>query len=316
MTTLDNLCISYIIKKRVAIMERGDFTMKKKVLLLCVFLTVMFMTPKTVNADIGPKPSVIVDFDSFQDHTYYVALISSSFSTGPQDGLTESDLEHYLSLEEDEQFEDYDIFIKFATYKDVDDFYFLREYSDCSKSHMYSWDYYPPEVFKVLVYFPETDSFMVSDILERYAFDSYFRVELSESSLIVNTSFKTHVVILSFIARSLLTVLIEIGIAWLFKFRERKQIRFIAIVNIITQLALNLVLGYIGHKLGMFGFILFYIFLEFLIFIVEAIAYSIYLKKKSIKKVPVFMSILYAFVANIASFCIGIALAFIIPSIF
>jgi hypothetical protein len=40
--------------------------------------------------------------------------------------------------------------------------------------------YYPPEDFKILLYFPADDRFAVSEeACERYAFDSYYQVNLS-----------------------------------------------------------------------------------------------------------------------------------------
>lgn len=56
-------------------------------------------------------------------------------------------------------------------------------FRDCTETSEFKWTYYPPQRFKILVYFPETDSFAVSGIYERYAFDSYYKVDAGDIEL-------------------------------------------------------------------------------------------------------------------------------------
>ena len=73
-------------------------------------------------------------------------------------------------------------------YEDADGFYFLQEWWDCTESNALRWTYRPPSVYKILLYFPESDSFMVSPIYEQYAFDSYYTVDLSDLSACSSTT--------------------------------------------------------------------------------------------------------------------------------
>ncbi len=41
------------------------------------------MFPNTAKADIGPKPSVVIDFNGLDEKTYYATLLSSEKSTDP-----------------------------------------------------------------------------------------------------------------------------------------------------------------------------------------------------------------------------------------
>ncbi|NLG36379.1 MAG: hypothetical protein GX549_00090, partial [Clostridiales bacterium] len=137
--------------------------MKKTACLLICAFAVLILFPMTARADIGPKPSVVVDFDGLDTHTYYATLLSRQRTTGPysapgRDGA-------YLHYNKDD--EDYGIFLKFTEYEDADGYYFLQFFSDCTQTHRFSWTYYPPREFKILLYFPETDSFVVSDKYER-----------------------------------------------------------------------------------------------------------------------------------------------------
>ena len=281
--------------------------------LLCVLL-ITFMFPLTARADMGPKPSVVIDFIGLEGKTYYATLLSSLKSTGPYSALNESNPAGAHYQEGDEH---YEIFLKFLDYHDADGYCFLQFFQDCTQTHQFSWTYYPPEVFKILLYFPETDSFIVSDTSYAcYAFDSYFTAEVSGASLSAETSYNYVGETLSLLLRIVFTIAVELGIALLIGFRERKQIRFIALVNILTQIALNLALNIINYRSGELAFVVFYVLLEVAVMISEAILYHWYLKKNSLREVPGWKPGVYALTANAASFAVGIGLAYWIPGIF
>lgn len=280
-------------------------------LLAIVTMTVMF--PLSASADIGPKPSVVINFNGLEGKIYYATLLSSAESTGPHSVLNE-DGSYARYVEGDEN---YEVFLKFVEYHDADGYYFLQFFQDCTESHQFNWTYYPPKMFKILLYFPETDHFTVSDdVYERYAFDSYFTAEVSDTGLSVERSYDYTAEALSLAIRIALTILAELAIALLFGFRGKKLFRFIALVNVITQVALNLALNIINYRSGALAFVFFYILLEIAVVIVEAIVYTLYLKKDGFQPIPRWKPIIYALVANAASFAIGLKLAFWLPGIF
>lgn len=295
-------------------MKKGEYIVKKiAVILFCAFILTM-MVPNTAKADVGPKPSVVIDFKGLDGITYYATLLSDEKSTGPFSALNDSN-HTYAHYQEGDK--DYNIFLKFAEYHDADGFYFLQFFKNCTESNQFSWTYHPPQVFKILLYFPETDEFIVSDdIYEHYAFDSYFTAEISDKSITAEKSYKYTNEILSLIVRIVLTIIAELGIALKFGFRERKQFRFIIFVNVITQIALNLELNIINYRSGELAFIAFYVLLEFMVFFIEALLYTWYLMKNSQKEIPFWKPSLYALTANAVSFVLGLVLAVYIPGIF
>lgn len=298
--------------------------MKKRLIsfLFCIVLLVTVF-PITASADMGPKPSVVIDFNGISQQSYYVTLLSSRRSTGPYSALTDDSNRRYK-----ESHEDYPIFLKFLEYQDKDGYYFLQYFQNCSETHRFSWTYYPPSDFKILIYFPDSDYFAISaTAYEGYAFDSYFRVSLTDSeissvieqgetlSFSAQKSYDYSGEIISLIARIVLTIAVELLIALLFAFRKKKQFLFIVAVNLVTQIAVNVALNLINYSYGAMLFILAYILFEFLIFIVEAILYTVFLRKLD-APVPIWKTITYALIANTASFVVGLALAIIIPGIF
>lgn len=290
-------------------------------MVLCVILCCAVL-PARAYGDMGPKPSVVVDFNGLDGIEYYATLLSQQESTGPYSAVeNEADLEDVYQ----EYMGDYEVYLKFAQYRDADGYYFLPYFQECTGTQQFQWTYYPPGTFKILLYFPEQDAFLVSSqIYDRYAFDSYFTAEVTgvgrsavqaDAGIVLEKSYQYGTEILSLLVRILLTILIELAVALPFGFREKKQFLFLVYVNTATQIALNVALNIINYQEGWMAFFVFYILLELAVFAVEAILYSIYLKKLGQKPAPGWKPAVYALVANAASFGAGVAVARWLPGI-
>lgn len=286
---------------------------------LCVFITALFF-PITAKADIGPKPCVFITFENMGDEACYGTLLSASAGTGPASAW-DGDMAHREMGNLDQ-----DIWEAFAYYQDTDGYYFLQEAWLCSESKRLSWTYYPPDPFKILLYYPETDTFAVSGICERYAFDSYFSVDMSGvvpdaagtqmPVLTVKKSYDYAGEVVSLVIRTVITIALEIGMALLFGFRQRRQLTLIAWVNMVTQIVLNVRLNIVNYNRGFLAFMIFYVCDEAIVFLIEAVLYGILLRRVSEKPVPVWKTTLYALLANVGSFLCGFQLAVYIPEIF
>ncbi len=279
-------------------------------LALVLLLFGVFFAPfpsVTASADTGPKPSVTVTFENMGDELCYGTLLSYYPSTGPNsvwDGDPET--AYYNEAE-------YDIWKAFVDYKDADGYYFLQAIWKCNATKQIDWTYYPPSPFKILLYYPESGDFSVSDAHETYAFHSYFSVETSDMQ--VKKSYDYTWEIVSLLCRIVVTVALEMGVALLFRIRERKHLLTILCTNAVTQIILNVALNLINFHEGNMTFVLFYILFELIVFVIEAAVYAVALSKIG-TPVPVWKSTVYALTANAVSFLAGLALAIVIPGIF
>ena len=291
---------------------------------LCALFVFMAL-PMTIHADIGPKASVRIQFKNMPNELCYGTLLSDKESTGPAsvwDGIKE----HARKDEETA-----DIWNALVNYKDSDGYYYLQQHDKVSDTNEIAWTYYPPNRFKILLYYPETGTFVSSGIYERYAFDTYYTVdmegidihnveyneELSTNERIeAYRSYEYRQEMIGLAVRIVLTIVIEMLVALLFGFREKKQLVILAVVNIITQILLNVGLNIINYNSGSMAFTIFYVLLEAVVFIVEAILYCTLLKKASMKKKKNWYYVLYSFIANLVSFTAGMIIANVIPGIF
>lgn len=282
---------------------KEDKYFMKKILFLLISIIILF--PSNVFADMGPKPSITISIHGIEE-TAYMTLLSKEKSSGP-----------FQVYEKDESdFKEYgtqDAWQAFVNYQDKDGFYFLQYFQLCKES--FQWSYYPPDEFKVLIYFPESKTFIISpESYKRYAFESFFTVNLIHSSqnldvtsaqsqkmnIFVKENYIWNEAMLRVVMRMLLTVIIEVGIALMMKIKKKREIGIIIGTNILTQVIFNLLLEITGvYSLGIYG-ILFYILFEIFIVWIEISIYKKTFKvqnKTSIKT--------YTIIANSITFMIG-----------
>ncbi len=292
-------------------------------LIFASFIT--FALPLTAHADIGPKSSVRGQFENMGDELCYGTLLSQYDSTGP-----------YSAWNGEEEYRaNYDlpdeIWEKFVEYEDTDGYYFLQIGWTVSETKEIAWTYYPPSSFKILLYYPDTDTFIVSGIYERYAFDTYYTVDMTgvdissvvyDEELSTNArieAYKSYVYraeILSLIARIVITIVIEMLVALAFGFRKKQQLLLLIGVNTATQIILNVLLNVANFNWGQYMFVVWYVLAELVVIVIEAVLYCRLMNKWTDKPKKKRFYIVYAIVANVVSFATGLIVARLIPGIF
>lgn len=300
--------------------------MKKAFFVIVILLVVVVIvapqeSDNVASADMGPKPSVVVTFEHL-DKECYVTLLSSEKSTGPHSVFDEE----YGSFDElYGESKEKEIYAKFINYKDKDNYYFLQVFDKLdADDNTFRWGYYPPYYFKILIYFPEYDKFVSSENLNRYAFESYFKVDMKdfsvtseEQKLTATQNYDYLGESLKLLARIVLTIGAELLVALLFCLARKKVFKIIIVINVITQVILNVILQFVNYRSGAFTYIFIYVPLELGVIILEAILYSIAFKKSKEKiRAPITRAIWYSIVANLLSFILGAVIMTFIPFLF
>lgn len=278
----------------------------KNILVLLLLLAMFSSFPLTASADTGPKPSVTVTVNApqklLESGNLYVTLLSKTKYSGPH----RYDDDTRYSTEIGQKIDN-----AFASFADKDGFYYLHIYWQLTEDSTFTWGYYPPSPFKIAVYNSQTQKvYCNEEILERYAFSSYYKInfdgEIFTSKTVKNYDYFGE--ICKLVLRIALTFAVEVGLAFLFGYRKT-QITIIIIVNLVTQIALNIALNAINYNSGSFAMLLTYILAELCIVFAEMLCYCTIIpivdKRKGIKSKLFFIPVIYAIVANVASFGIG-----------
>ena len=282
--------------------------MTKLISRIFVFLLICLMLSTAVFADMGPHFYVEVSVEMPEEQRpFYATLLSESPGTGPV-GLWEgpSRTEEELAVMPASTRAAYAM----AAYEDPDGYYLLTEIFYC-KDGSFTWGYMPPDTFKVLLWFPDTGELVCSESLNRFAFASVFQGTLSDGVLKVVPVRNVFGHILNFLVRLILTLVIEVGLAFLFGYDFWPVLK----INLITQIGLNIALALYVHSSGSGGFIFFtiYLMMELFIFLVEWGYYHGRLPETNPEHPGKFRVFLYALLANALSFGAGILLSMIWP---
>ncbi|MBE6658047.1 MAG: hypothetical protein E7604_06330 [Ruminococcaceae bacterium] len=133
-----------------------------------IFLTLCMLFVLPVWADAGDKPSIYIAFENIPNVPIYGTLIVDTLP--PSASYTdESEKDDWYAHIPDA------VYTAFCAYADADGFFYWHSpYENlflCSESGRLVLNYPSPDIFKLLLYFPETDSYAVSDVLEKYAHD-------------------------------------------------------------------------------------------------------------------------------------------------
>lgn len=282
--------------------------MKKR--FISVFLTLLLLIPMlalTVHADMGPKPSTAITVHGGGGERMVLTLLGEDGQWGPH-SLVEPDAEPEDWMVSNKIQEE--AWYAFRDYQDPDGFYFWGEIFENSVG----WNYWPPEVFKVAVYYPDCDVLWVSEeSFERYAFQSEYRLILpavgeNARSGILDMDLKKETdaaeELFGLLVRIALTIVIELAMARVFGFDSRNQRRLILRVNLVTQLGLNGLLWLWYFFDGPLMAILRLFLAELAVLIAELIIYLRRLREDE----RAVRTILYTICANLVSVWIGFLL--------
>ncbi len=299
----------------------------RKSLQLALFLLLLlplFCLP--VAADAGPKPSVTVTLEGLEGRACWGTLLSEIESTGPYGALGPADWQSFSDGTPGEA-EAYRAFLSLSP-EENEGFFVLNFLQDCSGG-TFSWTYYPPSVFKLALWFPEEETLVVGPVCSRYAFDSHYRLDLSQVSLAPGETVVLEQLprdypyaqeLLALVGRIVLTCGIELAMAFWFGLTAREQQKWIAGVNLITQGLLNLGLNLFTYFCGSLAGIMVifalpaYLLLELLVVAVELNIYRRVLPRWGSASRGQITS--YTWAANAVSCLVGILLSFFLEPLF
>ena len=269
-------------------------------------------------ADFGPKPSVVVEFENAGDQESYVTLVAKEDKLGSPFSR--------ITAEDQPETDDIAIWNRLVAYEDPDGMVFAGNVQKLTGDGAYVWGYYPPLEFRVLIYFPDTDSFVESsEILEQYAFDSYYQMDFNDlpenrndavAAIPVTRKYNLLWQITAFLLRLAVTVAVECLLAVLFGFKGKRQMLLVLAVNCATQLAMNLLI--LDESVGLFVFyVLQYALIEVGVILAEGLVYCLALPKLATpEQNRNIHPIAFAFFGNVASFSLGFLLSNWFPMLF
>ena len=258
----------------------------KRIMLFIMLIISIIVIPTNVLADTGPKPSIDVKIKNLKTKNYIIDLFVYDEEAAKKDeglqtwgniGLTEEEEQELYKL-------NYDGWISVSTRAGKIIF------SDCkgNEKHENSWGYFgTPEVYKIVIINKDTGEIKISKKIVRKEFNSEVTVDYNNMKVVETNINIVKTLIVAAIAL-ILTILIELGIALLFK---TKNYTTIAITNLISNVSLQALLIIFTSN-----YTLVFIIGEVLVIGAELLVYLLRFKDTSKAKTTI-----YTLVANIAT---------------
>lgn len=265
---------------------------KAIILLFLVTLSAfIFSGVQEVKADMGPKPASYITIKGIEGE--YVAGFAATKASGPN-----FDYERYIEYQI--EYIDYNPIME---YKDEEGYKWITLYTKCNGNSEISFTYYCPSSYKIIIY--QNDELLVAtEVLNMYAYATYYEIDFSDlDNIKIKKTYDYSSEIINFLIRVILTLIIELGLFFLMFLYTKRNLKAVVIVNLITQILLNIILNVANYNSGWLSAVFLLFILEFIVLTIELVAYLILLKDKN--KILI---VLYPIVANLLSFGISLFL--------
>ena len=254
-------------------------------------------------------PTILITLEDTIQENCYVTLLAQEDSSGPWVAV-DTFAQSYQPEKADQE-----IWELFNSYQDPDGFHFLGFYQDCTLSQGFLWNYCPPETFKVLILYPDSGSFAVSqETYQRYAYDSHFSATVSGGQVTLTQTSTAVSQVLNLVIRTVLMLAVALLIAKLFRLGG-KQIPYLAGVHGGILLVLNLFLTLVNYRSGSSLFLMDALLLTIVVVMVEWKLFGTGLPKRAADPEAPCPVRKLTLVANVVGMVVNV-LAFLLLSVF
>lgn len=250
----------------------------------------------------GRKPSVFIDLKGIENGPVYVTLLAESADQYTVHEYKEPKDQTEAATGTVPNF----IWEKFADFAQKEDFHLLAYIGKYDlQNPAFAWEYFAPKAFKILIYFPEQDKFVLGkQVIRNHLLESRYTAEVQGEQVVLSAKWDVVALeFLMFLMRLAISLGIKIMLAYLmFRFDIEWQRRGFLEVSLITQIAQHLIAGIAYLYLGIIGFYYFLILLHAIVLLVEGGYYTAAFREHEATKKEKLLLLLYVIFTNGGTF--------------
>lgn len=271
----------------------------------------------SVSADMGPKPSTTIKIIGLNQPYCFDLLVKTNeeyvLELNEEEVVYRTNIFYYRDDYPDELngFYDRDGFASYSLYRG------MPRPINQSEDNTFVLSYAPPNVFKIALVL-DSGELIVSNIINKSIFDATFIYDLSLFSLLDSESeviegviiyyvdidvaevIPYGVIVLQIILTLTATLIIELFILFVFRYKNKNSYKLALKVNIFTQLILYTTMSLVYLFFGFFEYFFILFIGEVIVISLEVTLFSKFLKEKS-----KLIAVVYAIIANVSSLLIG-----------
>ena len=262
-------------------------------------LLITFLVSSSFTVFNGYYQTTRIEIDNIND-TCYGTLLSKTSEVGSFSYKIEIDLDV-----------DENIINAFKTYEDKDNFFYLNYLQDVSEGLLF-WPYFPPENFKVLLYFPNTNTFVTTDtIYNTYCLTNDFKASINNGVLYLTQSYNYSKLIYLTVIITIIASVISILIAFITGRPSEAEYKYVILSNLLFHIIVNIGIAMHSFRVG-FSIVEYYLVLWAPYLFFFFIQGYLYLKKTHVLKSP----FLCSFYTNVLTYLIGLLIVDVFPKLF
>lgn len=312
---------------------------KRIVSVFLIYSFIFVLMPSfDIHANSGPPSNLRLTIVN-ADFDYYFEVLIYQDTTLSSDQIEQAEASEYFTKEENGWYYDYrmiydmpemlinfqdkDGYVSYSLFhNDWDLFEYVGNDDGAIPNQFVIW-VDPPRQFKLML-IGENNQVVLSEVVQMGEYDYRITWDLDGVSLSQDIQYDTGLITglivhplrrvstyIDFFFRLFVTLAIELGVLYLFGFRKNKSFLIAFGVNLISQsiLTVGTLFSFYLSKNQLFAVVLYYIVGEFFIFGSEMIIYGFTLREK-----PLYIRVIYGFVANLLSMIIGLIATLLIFS--
>ena len=262
----------------------------------CFICALLFIQPLLVSN--GYYQATKIEFEDMEGPCYGT-LLSRYSESGP-----------YSSKKEMSYDAPKEVIEAFKNYEDPGHYFYLNYFQDVSGG-LLLWHSYPPEEFKVLLYYPETDTFVSSNVLKRYALTSTYQASIRNGTIHLTRNYDYLRLVLITTIRILIGIVLTCAIAFFIGNPRKRDYKYIIIPTVFFQILIHTLISIYSFKNG-FSHVEYIgiMWLPYLlIFLLQGYLYSNHARTI---RIPYICS----FISHLVTYGCGLLLVDVIPSLF
>ncbi len=286
----------------------------KAVIILAVVIVVVGVLAVIVSNDSELDKPIYVTFTGIEDETCYAAPFCYDFDAKYIDFYDQKERNNELvngfAYNYVQECDDPAVFNAFCNYTDFSKLTFMYAIYNIKDGDQICMPYDTPDIFKVVLYYPISDKFVITRVASKFADKSYFKAnyDLDNDIFQMQRQFFFFKDFLMYFLQVALSTIAIFFVAKMFDYRKKEELKVIMTNSVISLLVLNLLTLVIKVFIGVNLLIYSYAALVLLAFIFQ---YGIYSKRLAFngEEIDKERPIIFAFAANCIAFGICVIIA-------
>ena len=252
----------------------------KAAIIICIVILAVLVSGPLFNKPSELDKPIYVTFNGIENETCYAAPFCYDVNYEYSDYYNQMERQNLLvngfAYNYVQECDDPSVFNAFANYTDFSMLTFMYAVYDVSDGEQILMPYNTPDVFKIVLYYPESNRFVTTRVAQKFADINRFvaNYDLDNDIFQMHRIFFIPKDFIAFALQFIISIAAIILLGRSFDYRKKEELKVITFASVISLLVLNILTLLIRVFVGLETILYSYIALSLLSFIIQCSIYS------------------------------------------